>query len=157
MKISRRETILLAGTVAIVAAVLLGGVWVSQQKAEKIATRMGRYQLVYDLNIRGPLTTKTDPILAIDLKPSGQWILYRSTISGTVPFITGTYSLSGEEITFKGSFGNPSKLWDDGGIRRLTKDGFVMPYKNNGFSMGGHLISFHDPRKNFRFVKLSQN
>jgi hypothetical protein len=77
MKMTRRRINLLSGTIAIVAGLVLYGVWANQQAA--IAkSRLGRYQGTY--HRRGQFSREGKPVKvvsAFDLMPDGQWILHR--------------------------------------------------------------------------------
>jgi hypothetical protein len=114
MRITKRETTLLAGTVAIVAVVLLGGVWASQRIA-------GRYRIT----AYGTTLKKPNQWSDIRLKPNGEWFMrYAPGASGIPP--NGTYKIKGQKITLTSSSffrgGNQGVY-----TGYLTKNGFVLP------------------------------
>jgi len=150
MKISKGETTLLLGTTAIVAAVLLGGAWVSQRAATARAAavtaaraaanaRVGRYRLTYDTKVKGKWTTLKHPHADIELKPSGQFVMH--CYPGMKPII-GTYRISGGEIRF---------TWPSG-FTTLTRQA---RWTKTGFSSSTYVFVFNQFWKNHRYIKIS--
>ncbi len=146
MRMTKREIALLAGTVAIVAAVLLSGSWLSQHSA---GGRAGRYRLTYRAKITGVVTPvditeagfMTNPDIV--LEAGGHW--FRDY--GSPPQVKGTYTIQGDEITFfnppdpnLGPYqplaGQTGELFKDGITLRRVSSG-PQDYLPSGRSLSG--------------------